>query len=81
MNVDSYDETDLNIEDDTDLEIDEDLDSFAGIAGFEIAYGSSNKTVIKRTAKQRHRARHKLEMLNEKRHLDRQIDTLSDYWN
>ncbi|GLX79778.1 hypothetical protein tinsulaeT_31180 [Thalassotalea insulae] len=75
MNLDNYDDTDLAIDDDlTD-------GNDSGIAGFEIAYGSSNKTLIKRTAKQKGRARHRLELLKEKRHLDREIDTLSDYWN
>ncbi len=88
MNVDAYDDTDLDPEsdidveaDDVDLDLDEALDFDSGIAGFEIAYGSINKKAIRKTAKQKHRIRQKLDSLREKRYLERQVDTLSDYWD
>ena len=66
---------------DHDIDIDDDLSLDSGIAGFEIAYGSSNKKAIRKTAKQKFRIRQKLDSLSEKRFLDREINTLSDYWN
>ncbi|SEK42839.1 hypothetical protein SAMN05216262_101337 [Colwellia chukchiensis] len=71
MNIDSY----------ADPDIDDDLNFDTGIAGFEIAYSSSNKTVMRKTAKQKYQTRQRLDSLNEKRFLERQLDTLSDYWD
>ena len=71
MNIDTYADTD----------IDDDLNFDTGIAGFEIAYGSANKKAIRKTAKQTYRIRQRLDSLNEKRYLDRQLNSLSDYWD
>lgn len=71
MNIDTYADTD----------IDDDLSFDTGIAGFEIAYGSTNKATIRKTAKQKYRVRQKLDSLTEKRSLDRQLNSLSDYWD
>ena len=71
MNIDTYADTD----------IDDDLNFDTGIAGFEIAYGSTNKKAIRKTAKQTYRVRQRLDSLNEKRYLDRQLNSLSDYWD
>jgi hypothetical protein len=66
---------------DTDTDIDEDSNFDTGIAGFEIAYGSTNKKAIKKTVKQTYQVRQKLDSLNEKKILDRQLNSLSDHWD
>ncbi|KXJ49907.1 hypothetical protein [Cognaticolwellia aestuarii] len=71
MNIDTYADTD----------IDDDLNFDTGIAGFEIAYGSTNKTAMRKTAKQKYQVRKRLDSLTEKRSLDRQLNSLSDYWD
>lgn len=71
MNIDTYDDTD----------IDDDSNFDTGIAGFEIAYGSTNRKAIRKTAKQTYRIRQRLDSLSEKRYLDRQLNSLSDYWD
>ena len=71
MNIDTYADTD----------IDDDLNFDTGIAGFEIAYGSTNKTAMRKTAKQKYQIRQRLDSLTEKRFLDRQLNSLSDYWD
>ena len=71
MNIDTYDDTD----------IDDDSNFDTGIAGFEIAYGSTNRKSIRKTAKQTYRIRQRLDSLSEKRYLDRQLNSLSDYWD
>ena len=71
MNIDTYADTD----------IDDDLNFDTGIAGFEIAYGSTNKTAMRKTAKQKYQVRKRLDSLTEKRSLDRQLNSLSAYWD
>ena len=70
MDIDTYDDTDINSDE---------FDS--GIAGFEIAYGTGNKKAMRRTAKHKYYIKQKLDSLHEKRFIDRQLDTLSDYWD
>ena len=70
MIIETYDETDT---------IDDEID--AGIAGYEIAYSSTHKTVTRKSAKQRYRIRQKLDSLYENKMLDKQINSLSDYWD
>lgn len=71
MNVDTHKSTD----------IDEDLNFDTGISDFEIAYGSTNKKAMGKTAKHKYHIRQKLDSLSEKRSLDRQLNSLSDYWD
>ena len=71
MDIDTYD----------DIDIDDDDEFDTGIAGFEIAYGTGNKKAIRRTAKYRYHIKQKLDSLHEKRFINRQIDTLSDFWD
>lgn len=81
MNTDDYDD-DLALDDDEmGIDVDDDLDFDTGIAGFQIAYGSSNKKTIKRSIKYKQQVREKLDSLSEKRFLDKQINSLSDYWD
>jgi len=75
MNVDTYADTD------TDIDIDDDSNFDTGIASFEIDSGSTNKKAIKKTAKQNYQIRQRLDSLNEKRFLDRELNSLSDYWD
>ncbi|MBA6232036.1 MULTISPECIES: hypothetical protein [unclassified Colwellia] len=51
------------------------------ITGFEISNGSANKKEISNIAKQKYLIKEKLDLLNEKRFLDRQLNSLSDYWD
>ena len=71
MSVDTYKNTD----------IDDDLNFDTGMASFEVAYGSSNKEAMRRTAKHKYHIRQKLDSLSEKRSLDRQLNSFSDYWD
>jgi hypothetical protein len=71
MNIDTFEDTDIN----------DNLNFDTGIAGFEIANGSISKKAIKQTVKQRYQIKEKLDFLNEQRFLDRQLNTLSDYWD
>ena len=64
-----------------DTEIDSNFDFDTGIAGFEIAYGSTNKKAIRKISKHKNHIRQKLNSLSEKRFLDRQLNSLSDYWD
>ncbi|MBA6262656.1 MAG: hypothetical protein V7780_14725 [Colwellia sp.] len=51
------------------------------ITGFEISNGSANKKEISNIAKQKYLIKERLDILNEKRFLDRQLNSLSDYWD
>ena len=70
MIIDTYDETDT---------IDDEFDT--GIAGYEIAYSSTHKTVTRKSAKQRYRVRQRLDSLCEDKMLNKQLNSLSDYWD
>lgn len=66
MNINEYD--DANFDDDSYLE--------TGISGFEIAYGSKNKIAIKQKVKKKLEIKRRLDSLEERRRLSREIDTL-----
>jgi hypothetical protein len=70
MSIYEYDE--INVDDEPYLD--------TGISGFEIAYGSSNKSIIKRKVKNKLKTKRKLDMINEQRRLAQDIDTLYDRW-
>lgn len=70
----------INVYDDSDCDVDDEFNEDIGIQGFEIAYVSTNTKTIRKSARQKHRVREKLHSLHEKRYLDRQLNTLSDYW-
>lgn len=76
MSIDIYEGTDTDVE----IEIDDDLDFGSGIAGFEIAYGSGNKKAIRKAAQNKYHIKQKLDSINEKRSLDRQLNSFSHYW-
>jgi len=77
MNIDAYADTDT----DTDINIDDDSNFNTGIASFEIDSGSTNKKAIRKTTKQNYQIKQRLDSLNEKRFLDRELNSLSDYWD
>lgn len=83
MNIDTYEEAEPSI----DMDIDEETDLIfdTGIAGFEIAYSTKNKEIIKknikRTAKEQYQTRQKLDSIREQRKIDKEINSFSDYWD
>lgn len=70
MNISEYDDADLA--DDSYLG--------NGISGFEIAYGSGNKTAFKKTAKRKVQVKKKVDMMQEHRRLARNFNTMYDEW-
>jgi len=76
MNVNEYDDACLN----DDISLDDASYFDNGILGFEIAYGSGNKTAIKRKTKHKLVVKRKLDTLHEKRWLNRETNTLYDQW-
>jgi hypothetical protein len=66
---------------DTDTDIDNDSNFDTDTASFEIDSGSTNKKIIRKTAKQNYQIRQRLYSLNEKKFLDRELNSLSDYWD
>lgn len=79
MNIITYEDNDI------DMDVDENLIFDSGIAGFEIAYGSANKEMIrktiKKTAKQKYLTRQKLDSIREKRSIEKALNSFSDYWD
>ncbi|TYK64504.1 hypothetical protein [Colwellia echini] len=72
----------MNVDESDSLTIDDDdFEDDADIAAFEKAEESSSKKVMRKLAKRRCLIREKLYALNEKIYLDRQLNTLSDYWD
>ena len=70
----------MNISDDGDIDLIDDSYGDTGILGFEIAYGSSNKTAIKKNARRKLQVKKRLDSLRETKQLSRNIDTLYDDW-
>jgi uncharacterized protein YdcH (DUF465 family) len=66
MSIDTYEDTDNNLDSD--------------IADFEIAGSSANKKAITKAKKNQYHVKEKLNSINEKRSLDRQLNSFSDYW-
>jgi hypothetical protein len=95
MNINTYEEAatgldmdidiDLDLDEDTDTDTDTDLVFDTGIAGFEIAYGSKNKEMIKKnlkkSARQQYQTRQKLDSIREKRTFEKENNSFSDYWD
>jgi hypothetical protein len=77
MNIDTYSDIDIDI----DIDINDDSNFNTGIAIFAIDSGSTNKKTIRKTAKQNYQIRQRLDALNEKRFLNRELNSLSDYWD
>ncbi|MBU2923825.1 hypothetical protein Q4506_15355 [Colwellia sp. 4_MG-2023] len=91
MNINTYEDASTDLDMDIDLDLEEDIDADAdlifdtGIAGFEIAYGSKNKEMIKknlkRSARQQYQTRQKLDSIREKRTFEKENNSFSDYWD
>lgn len=87
MNINTYEdsEAEAGIDTDIDIDMDENLLFSSGIAGFEIAYGTTNKEMIrkniKKKAKQKYHIRQKLDSLHEKRTIEKELNSFSDYWD
>lgn len=71
MSIDTYDDTDIDIDNNVDTDIDD----------FEISYGSTNKKAIRKTMKYKYHIRQKLDSITEQRTLDRELDSFSKYWD
>ncbi|AOW76348.1 MAG: hypothetical protein ACI9O3_001068 [Colwellia sp.] len=71
MNIDTYESTGIG----------SNLNFNPGITGFEVTSVSANKKEISNIAKQKYLVKERLDILNEKRFLDRQLNSLSDYWD
>lgn len=71
MNIDTYNDTD--IDDGTDDEI--------SVSDFDIDFETPTKKVVKTIAKKRFQIRERLASLCEQRFLDKQLNSLSDYWD
>ena len=86
MNINTNEDSDACADGDTDIDIDidENLLFSSGIAGFEIAYGTTNKEMIrknlKKKTKQKYHIRQKLDSLHEKRTIEKELNSFSDYW-
>ena len=70
MSIDTYEYTDTDIDNNFD----------SGIADFQMAYSSTNKKAIRKIKKNQYHIRQKLDSINEKRSLARQLDSFSNYW-
>ncbi len=85
MNINTYEDSEAEADIDTDIDIDENLLFSSGIAGFEMAYGTTNKEMIrknlKKKAKQKYHIRQKLDSLHEKRTIEKELNSFSDYWD
>jgi len=71
MSIDTYDDTDIDIDNNVDTDIDD----------FEVSYGSANKKAIRKTMKYKYHIRQKLDSITEQRTLDRELDSFSKYWD
>lgn len=69
MNLDTYEDTDIDVDDNSDIE------------GFEITYSSINRKAIRKIKANKYHIRQKLDSINEKRSLDRQLDSFNKYWD
>ncbi|MFT5758326.1 MAG: hypothetical protein ACI9LM_003065 [Alteromonadaceae bacterium] len=69
MDVDTYEKTELN------------SNFNADITRFEIANVTANKKALSKIARQKYLIKEKLDFLSEKRFLDGQLNSLSDYWD
>jgi hypothetical protein len=69
----------------TDIEINSHSGFDSAIADFEIDDGSvihlKNKKAIRKAVKDKYILRQKLDSINEKRSLDRQLNSFSHYWD
>lgn len=60
---------------DIDIAVNNNLSSASGI---EVV---ANKQALRKTSKDKYTIRQKLDLINEQRSLDRQLDSFSNYWD
>jgi|SaaInlStandDraft_5_1057022.scaffolds.fasta_scaffold575842_1 hypothetical protein len=63
---------------DTEIDVNNNLSSDSDLEGFEVA---ANKQALRKAAKNKYMIRQKLDLFNEQRSLDRQLDSFSNYWD
>ncbi len=63
---------------DTEIDVNNNLSSDSGIECFEVV---ANKQALRKTSKDKYMIRQKLDLINEQRSLDRQLDSFSNYWD
>ena len=63
---------------DTDMDVNNNLSSNSDIEGFEVV---GNKQVPRKASKNKYMIRQKLDLINEQKSLDRQLDSFSNYWD
>lgn len=77
MNIDKSESTDIEINSHSGFD--------SAITAFEIAHDSEihlkNKKAIRQAVKDKYIIRQKLDSINEKRSLDRQLNSFSHYWD
>ena len=61
-----------------DLDVNNNLSNDLDIEDFEMA---SNKPALRKSSKNKYITRQKLDLINEQRSLDRQLDSFSNYWD
>ncbi|MBU2871057.1 hypothetical protein [Colwellia sp. E2M01] len=61
--------------------MDDDFNDDDEVAASEVAEESNSKKAMRKLAKRRYLVRERLYALNEKIYLDRQLNSLSDYWD
>jgi hypothetical protein len=76
MSFDTYADTDISVN--NNLSCVSDIEGFEGFEGFEVA---GNKQALRKTSKDKYMIRQKLDLINEQRSLDSQLDSFSHYWD
>jgi hypothetical protein len=69
----------MNVDTSENTTIDDDFDT--SIADFEIDHSSTNKKAMRKIAKHKYQVKEKLDFLIEKKFLEKQLNSLSDYWD
>ncbi|PKH87231.1 hypothetical protein [Colwellia sp. Bg11-28] len=63
---------------DTKIDVNNNFLGDSNIKGFEVA---GNKKALRKASKNRYMVRQKLDLINEKKSLARQLDSFSNYWD
>jgi hypothetical protein len=63
---------------DTDIDVNNNLSIDSGIEGFQVV---ANKQAHRKASKNKYMIRQKLDLINEQKSLDRQLDSFSNYWD
>jgi hypothetical protein len=63
---------------DTEIDVNNNFLGDSNIKGFEIG---GNKQALRKASKNKYMVRQKLDLINEKKSLARQLDSFSNYWD